>query len=74
MSETKGRALLIEIAGFLTLIANGSIATTVHARDEARSLVGKIGATFPVAPHGIVSGWTDADRERALEQPEDLDE
>jgi hypothetical protein len=36
--------LLIEIAGFLQLIADGHVPSTTHAADEAKQLLEKIGS------------------------------
>lgn len=41
--DEKTKALLIQIAGFLTLIASGVIAAPEHAMREAKELLDKIG-------------------------------
>ena len=41
--DEKTKALLLEVAGFLTLITNGVIAVPDHARTKAEKLLNRIG-------------------------------
>lgn len=46
----KERQLLLEIAGFLTLLSNGMIAVPPHVCAEANALIEKIGKLLAAAP------------------------